>query len=44
VGDHVREGQTIAELEIPELAAQLAGADAASRAAQQQIRRAEGEV
>jgi RND family efflux transporter MFP subunit len=44
VGDHVKEGQTIAELEIPELAAQLSGADAASRAAQQQIRRAEGEV
>jgi RND family efflux transporter MFP subunit len=44
VGDHVHEGQTLAELEIPELAAQLAGADAAVRAAQQQIRRAEGEV
>jgi RND family efflux transporter MFP subunit len=44
VGDHVHEGQTVAELEIPELAAQLAGADAAVRAAQQQIRRAEGEV
>ena len=44
VGDHVQEGQTIAELEIPELAAQLSGADAAARAAQQQIRRAEGEV
>ena len=44
VGDHVREGQTIAELEIPELAAQLSGAGASARAAQQQIRRAEGEV
>ena len=44
VGDHVKEGQTIAELEIPELAAQLSGADAAVRAAQQQIRRAEGEL
>jgi RND family efflux transporter MFP subunit len=44
VGDHVREGQTLAELEIPELAAQLSGADAAVRAAQQQIRRAEGEL
>jgi RND family efflux transporter MFP subunit len=44
VGDHVREGQTLAELEIPELAAQLSGADAAARAAQQQIRRAEGEL
>jgi multidrug efflux pump subunit AcrA (membrane-fusion protein) len=28
VGDHVRQGQTLAELEIPELTAQLAGADA----------------
>ncbi|HWY44722.1 MAG TPA: efflux RND transporter periplasmic adaptor subunit [Candidatus Sulfotelmatobacter sp.] len=44
VGDHVREGQTLAELEIPELAAQLSGADAAARAAQQQIRRAAGEL
>src|SRR5277367_4049483 len=31
VGDHVKEGQTIAVLEVPELAAQLAGADAAVR-------------
>src|SRR5215475_439016 len=30
VGDHVKEGQTLAELEIPELAAQLSGADAAA--------------
>jgi multidrug efflux pump subunit AcrA (membrane-fusion protein) len=44
VGDHVKEGQTLAELEIPELAAQLSGADAAARAAQQQIHRAEGEL
>ena len=44
VGDHVREGQTLAELEIPELAAQLSGADAAVRAAKEQIRRAEGEL
>lgn len=44
VGDHVREGQTLAELEIPELAAQLSGADAACRAAEQQIRRAQGEL
>ncbi|MBS1841953.1 MAG: efflux RND transporter periplasmic adaptor subunit [Acidobacteria bacterium] len=44
VGDHVRDGQTLAELEIPELTAQLSGADAAVRAASQQIRRAEGEV
>lgn len=44
VGDHVKEGQTIADLEIPELAAQLTGADAAVRAAKEQIRRMEGEV
>src|SRR5580693_9087807 len=34
VGDHVKEGQTLAVLEIPELAAELAGTDAAVRAAQ----------
>jgi len=44
VGDRVHDGQTLAELEIPELTAQLSGADAAVRAASQQIRRAEGEV
>jgi RND family efflux transporter MFP subunit len=44
VGDHVKEGQTIAVLEVPELAAQLAGADAAVRAAQEQIRRAQGDL
>src|SRR5215470_1996076 len=44
VGDHVKEGQTLAELEIPELAAQLSGADAAARAAQEQIRKGQGEV
>ena len=44
VGDHVKEGQTLAVLEVPELAAQLAGADAAARAAQEQIRRAQGDL
>jgi RND family efflux transporter MFP subunit len=44
VGDHVKEGQTLAELEVPELAAQLSGADAAVRAAQEQIRRAQGDL
>src|SRR5579863_3251431 len=44
VGDHVKEGQTIAVLEVPELAAQLAGADAAVRGAQEQIRRAQGDL
>src|ERR1700730_13527489 len=33
VGDHVREGQTLAVLEIPELAAELAGTDASVRRA-----------
>lgn len=44
VGDHVKEGQTLAVLEVPELAAQLAGADAAVRAAQDQIHRAQGDL
>src|SRR6202047_541861 len=44
VGDRVKEGQTIAVLEVPELAAQLAGTEAAVRAAQEQIRKAEGDV
>jgi RND family efflux transporter MFP subunit len=44
VGDHVKQGQTIAVLEVPELAAQLAGADAAVGAAREQIRRAQGDL
>jgi RND family efflux transporter MFP subunit len=44
VGDHVKEGQTLAILEVPELAAQLSGADAAVRAAQEQIHRAQGDL
>ena len=44
VGDRVKEGQTIAVLEIPELAAQLAGADAAMRRSQEEIHRAESDV
>jgi RND family efflux transporter MFP subunit len=44
VGDHVKEGQTLAVLEVPELAAQLAGADAAVRAAQEQINRAQSDL
>src|ERR1035437_9095231 len=44
VGDHVREGQTLAVLEVPELAAQVAGAEAAVRGAQEQIRRAQGDL
>jgi RND family efflux transporter MFP subunit len=44
VGDHVKEGQTLAVLEVPELAAQLAGAEAAVRAAQEQVRKAQGDL
>ena len=44
VGSRVTEGQTIAVLEVPELAAQLAGADAAVRRSRQEISRAQGDV
>jgi len=44
VGDHVKQGQTIAVLEVPELAAQLSGADAGTRTAEDQVRRAEGDL
>jgi RND family efflux transporter MFP subunit len=44
VGDRVKEGQTLAILEIPELAAQLAGADAAVRRSEEEIRRAQSDV
>lgn len=44
VGDHVKEGQTLAMLEIPELAAELAGADASVRRSQEEIRRAQSDV
>jgi len=44
VGDHVKAGQTLAVLEIPELAAELAGADAAVRRSKEEIRRAEGDL
>jgi RND family efflux transporter MFP subunit len=44
VGSRVKEGQTLAVLEVPELAAQLSGANAAERAAEEQIRRAEGDL
>lgn len=42
VGDRVKEGQTLAVLEVPELNAQLQGADAAVRRAKDAIRRAKG--
>src|SRR5215469_3690458 len=44
VGTHVKTGQTLAILEVPELQAQLAGADAAVRRAKEEIRRPQGDV
>jgi len=44
VGSHVKEGQTLAILEVPELAAELAGANAAVRRSKEEIRRAQGDV
>jgi RND family efflux transporter MFP subunit len=44
VGDHVKEGQMLAVLEVPELAAQLTGAEAAVRAAQEQVHKAQGDL
>jgi RND family efflux transporter MFP subunit len=44
VGTHVKQGQTLAVLEVPELAAQLAGADAAVRRANEEIGRARGDL
>jgi RND family efflux transporter MFP subunit len=44
VGDRVKLGQTLAVLEVPELAAQLTGAEAAARSAQEQVRRAQGDL
>jgi len=44
VGDHVKQGQTLAVLEVPELAAQLTGADAQVRRSKEEIRGAEGDV
>jgi RND family efflux transporter MFP subunit len=44
VGDHVKEGQSLAILEIPELQAELAGTNAAVRVAEDQINRAKGDL
>jgi RND family efflux transporter MFP subunit len=44
VGTHVKQGQVLANLEVPELRAELAGADAAVRRAKEEIRRAQGDV
>jgi RND family efflux transporter MFP subunit len=44
VGDHVKTGQTLAVLEVPELDAQLQGADAAIRRSKDAVRRAKGDL
>jgi RND family efflux transporter MFP subunit len=44
IGTHVKQGQTLAILEVPELAAQLAGADAGARRATEEIGRAQGDL
>jgi len=44
VGDHVKTGETLAVLEVPELTAELAGANAAVRRAEQEIRLAQSNV
>jgi RND family efflux transporter MFP subunit len=44
IGDHVRTGQTLAVLEIPELTAQVQGADASVRHSAEEITRAKNEV
>jgi RND family efflux transporter MFP subunit len=44
VGDHVQDGQTLAELEVPELTAQLSGTDAAVRKSKEEIRRAQSDI
>jgi RND family efflux transporter MFP subunit len=44
VGDHISSSQTLAVLEVPELSAQLQGAGAAVRRAQDSIRRARGNL
>ena len=43
IGDHVRAGQVLAVLEVPELAAQVQGADAGIRHSQDEIMRAQNE-
>lgn len=44
VGDHVKSGQTLAVLEVPELSAQSLGADAAVHRTKDAIRRAQGDL
>ena len=44
VGDHVKAGQTVAVLEVPELNAQLQGASASVHRARDGVRRAESDI
>jgi len=44
VGSHVKEGQTLAILEVPELAAELSGADAAVRRSKEEVLRAKSDL
>jgi RND family efflux transporter MFP subunit len=44
VGTHVAAGQTLAILEVPELQAQLAGADAAVRRSKEEVSRAQSDL
>jgi len=44
IGDRVRAGQVLATLDVPELAAQVQGADASVRQTQEQISRAKSDV
>src|ERR1700740_727095 len=44
VGDHVRQGQIMAVLEVPELKAELQGSDAAVRRSKDAVRRAKSDL
>jgi RND family efflux transporter MFP subunit len=44
VGDHVRQGQVIAVLEVPELQAELQGTDASVRRSKDSVRRAKSDL
>jgi len=44
VGDHVRQGQVMAVLEVPELRAELQGSDAAVRRSKDAVRRAKSDL
>jgi RND family efflux transporter MFP subunit len=44
VGSHVKQGQTLAILEVPELAAELAGAEAARERSKEEVARAQSDL